>query len=218
MFGFPVDSEIRKIVAKDALLGRVGLLAPSSTSQKATFNEDIAQVAISNVVSTKNLPVAAGARVKGFYVARVSMKRKQFNPKNVETLLHRIGQKNILFALVYGDVVRFALKYDEHVVVSKDWVFAEEFCFVFSGLNLDDVWNGIVKQVAGDPWNDSLSVSENLDIQEHIAKLQKEIANLEKKARSENQPARKLEFFNRKRDMESQLTEYQNGKSEHAQP
>lgn len=218
MFGFLVDSEIKKIVAKDALLGRVGLLAPASTSQKATFNEDIAQVAISNVVSTKNLPVAAGARVKGFYVARVTMKRKQFNPKNVETLLHRIGQKNILLALSYGDVVRFALKYDEHVVVSKDWVLAEEFCFVFSGLNLDDVWNGIVKQVAGDPWNDALSVAENLDIQEHIAKLQKEIANLEKKARTENQPARKLEFFNRKRDLESQLTECQNGKSEHAQP
>jgi hypothetical protein len=164
------------------------------------------------------MPVAGGARVKGFYVARVTMKRKQFNPKNVETLLHRIGQKNILFALVYGDVVRFALKYDEHIVVSKGWGLAEEFCFSFSGLNLDDVWNGIVKQVAGTPWNDSLSVSENLDIQEHIAKLQKEIANLEKKARTENQPARKLEFFNRKRDMESQLTEYQNGKSEHAQP
>ena len=160
----------------------------------------------------------AGTRVKGFYVARVSMKRKQFNPKNVETLLHRIGQKNILLALSYGDVVRFALKYDEHVVVSLEWLLAEEFRFSFSGLNLDDVWNGIVKQVAGTPWKDALSVSENLDIQEHIAKLQKEIANLEKKARSENQPARKLEFFNRKRDLESQLTEYQNGKSEHAQP
>ena len=218
MFGFPVNSEIKKIVAKDALLGRVGLLAPASTSQKATFNEDIAQVAISNVVSTKNLPVAAGARVKGFYVARVTMKRKQFNPKNVETLLHRIGQKNILLALSYGDVVRFALKYDEHVVVSLEWLLAEEFRFSFSGLNLDDVWNGIVKQVAGTPWKDALSVSENLDIQEHIAKLQKEIANLEKKARTENQPARKLEFFNRKRDLESQLTECQNGKSEHAQP
>ena len=160
----------------------------------------------------------AGTRVKGFYVARVTMKRKQFNPKNVETLLHRIGQKNILLALSYGDVVRFALKYDEHIVVSKDWVLVGEFRFSFSGLNLDDVWNGIVKQVAGGPWNEALSVAENLDIQEHIAKLQKEIANLEKKARTENQPARKLEFFNRKRDLESQLTEYQNGKSEHAQP
>ena len=196
MFGFPVDSEIKKIVAKDALLGRVGLLAPASTSQKATFNKDIAQVVITNVVSTKNLPVAAGARVKGFYVARVTMKRKQFNPKNVETLLHRIGQKNILLALVYGDVVRFALKYDEHFVVSKDWVLAEEFCFVFSGLNLDDVWNGIEKQEAGGTWNEASSVAENVDIQEHIAKLQKEIANLEKKARIENQPARKLELFN----------------------
>lgn len=218
MFGFLVDSEIKKIVAKDVLLGRVGMLAPASTSQKATFNEDIAQVTITNVVSTKNLPVMAGTRVKGFYVARVTMKRKQFNPKNVETLLHRIGQKNILLALSYGDVVRFALKYDEHIVVSKDWVLAGKFRFSFSGLNLDDVWNGIVKQVAGTPWKDALSVSENLDIQEHIAKLQKEIANLEKKARTEKQPARKLEFFNRKRDLESQLTEYQNGKSEHAQP
>ena len=39
------------------------------------------------MVGPQRMPVAAGARVKGFYVARGTMKRKQFNPKNVETLL-----------------------------------------------------------------------------------------------------------------------------------
>ena len=114
------------------------------------------------------------------------------------------------------NVARFALKYDNRFVVSKEWVVAKDFNFVFDGLDLDAVWNGIVKQVAGEPWNDFLTVAENLDIQEHVAKLQKEIEVLEKKARTENQPARKLDFFNKKRDLESQLTEYQNGKSEHA--
>ena len=196
MFGLPKSTEEKKIIPKETFFGRVGAFSAMTTTQKTAFNEDVTHVAFTNVVGPQRMPVAAGTRVKGFYVARVTMKRKQFNPKNVETLLHRIGQKNILLALSYGDVVRFALKYDEHVVVSKAWVQADEFCFVFSGLNLDDVWNGIVKQVAGNPWNDSLSVSENLDIQEHIAKLQKDIANLEKKARTENQPARKLELFN----------------------
>lgn len=207
MFGLPKSTEEKKIIPKETFFGRVGAFSAMTTTQKTAFNEDVTQVAITNVVGPQRMPVAAGARVKGFYVARVTMKRKQFNPKNVETLLHRIGQKNILLALSYGDVVRFALKYDEHIVVSKDWVLADEFCFVFSGLNLDDVWNGIVKQVAGNPWNDALNVAENLDIQEHIAKLQKEIANLEKKARAESQPARKLELFNLMKAKVAELAE-----------
>ena len=207
MFGFPKSTEEKKIIPKEIFFGRVGAFSAMTAPQKTAFNEDVMQVAITNVVGPKRMPVMAGARVKGFYVARVTMKRKQFNPKNVETLLHRIGQKNILLALCYGDVVRFALKYDEHIVVSKDWMQAEDFCYNFSGLDLDAVWNGIVKQVAGDPWNDALSVAENLDIQEHIAKLQKEIANLEKKARIENQPARKLELFNLMKAKVAELAE-----------
>ena len=63
-------------------------------------------------------------------------------------------------------------------------------------MGLGGIWNGIVKQVAGEPWNDSLNVADNLDIHKRVEKLQKEIVSLEKKARAEIQPARKLEFFN----------------------
>ena len=195
MFGFPESTEMKKIVPKDDLLGRVRMLPALTTSQKATFNEDITQVIITNVISPKEMPVAAGVRVKGFYVARVAMKRKMFNPKNVETLLRRIGQKNILLALSFGAECCFALSYGEHVVIQDAWKNATDVSFSIQGIDLDAVWDGIVQQVAGDPWEGSIGVDANLARRERIAALRKEIASIEKKARAEKQPARKLEIF-----------------------
>lgn len=216
MFGFPAESEIKKVVPKDRLLGRVGLLNPASATQKAMFNADVSQVILTNAISPNAMNVGVGQHVQGFFVAKALLKTKLFNEKSAEMLLHRIGQKYILLALCYGDTCRIALKHGDYLVYGKDFVPLETFCFTLQGIDLDAVWNGIVKQVGGDPWNDSLAVAENLDIHEHIEKLQKEIAHLEKKARTEPQPARKLELFNKKRDLESQLTEYQNGKSKYA--
>lgn len=196
MFGFPGSTAVKRIIAKDSLFGRIGTLPEVTAAQKTAFNNEIKQVAITNVVGPKTLAVAPGSRVPGFYVANVVLKQKNFSLKNVETLLHRIGQKNILLALCVGESARFALKYDDYVVVSKDWVSAGEYGFALDGLDLDAIWNGIVKQVAGEPWNDSLNVADNLDIHKRVEKLQKEIVSLEKKARAEIQPARKLEFFN----------------------
>ena len=216
MFGFPAESEIKKVVPKDRLLGLVGLLNPATATQRAMFNADVSQVILTNAVSPNAMNVGVGLHVQGFFVAKALLKTKLFNEKSAEMLLHRIGQKYILLALCYGDTCRIALKHGDYLVYGKDFVPLETFCFTLQGIDLDAVWNGIVKQVGGDPWNDSLAVAENLDIHEHIEKLQKEIAHLEKKARTEPQPARKLELFNKKRDLESQLTEYQNGKSKYA--
>ena len=204
MFGFPADSEFKKIVPKEKLFGRVGLLKPATATQKAMFNADVSQVILTNAISPKVMNVGVGQHVQGFFVAKAVLKTKSFNEKSVEMLLHRIGQKYILLALCYGETCRIALKHGDYLIYGKDFVSLDTFSFTLQGIDLDDVWNGIVKQVAGEPWNDSLSVAENLDIHEHIKKLQKEIASLEKKARAENQPARKFEFFNQ---MKAKLTE-----------
>lgn len=205
MFGFPETTAMKQVIAKDALFGRIGALPAMTTAQKLMFNKDVKQVTIMNVVSPKTLAVADGLYVLGFFVANVSLKQKSYNLKNVETLLHRIRQKNILLALCFGESARFVLKYNELTVVSKVWVSTSEYRFSFEGIDLDAIWNGIVKQVAGEPWNDSLTVAENIDIHERIENLQKEITNFEKKSRTEPQPARKLEFFNHKRELETQL-------------
>lgn len=207
MFGFPAESEIKKVVPKDRLLGRVGLLNPATATQRAMFNADVSQVILTNAVSPNAMNVGVGLHVQGFFVAKALLKTKLFNEKSVEMLLHRMGQKYILLALCYGDTCRIALKHGDYLVYGKDFIPLETFRFTLQGVDLDAVWNGIVKQVAGNPWNDSLSVAENLDIHEHIKKLQKEIASLEKKARAESQPARKLELFNLMKAKVAELAE-----------
>ena len=73
------------------------------------------------------------------------------------------------------------------------------------GLNFDEVWENIIKQIEGGEWDSNLSLSENIELKERKEKLQKEIDKLEKLARKEIQPKKKFELVNKKRKLEEEL-------------
>lgn len=62
------------------------------------------------------------------------------------------------------------------------------------GLNLDTVWENIIKSLEGGEWSEELTLDENIALHEKEEKLQKEIARLEKQARAEKQPKKKFEI------------------------
>lgn len=204
MFGFPQSTEGRRVISKEALFDRIKLIAPATSAQKTMFNADVTSVVIVNTVTADKLAVDSGQKVKGFYVVQVALKNKSFNPKIVDFLFHRIANSMIL-VLHIGDVCKFAVQYAQHIVVSENWVAMNDFRFEFKGIDLDGVWDSIVRNIAGNPWKENLSIEENLTIREKIAELKKQIESLENKARVENQPARKLDFFNQKCTLEQVL-------------
>ena len=73
------------------------------------------------------------------------------------------------------------------------------------GLNFDEVWENIIKQIEGGEWDSNLSLSENIELKEKKEKLQKEIDVLKKKMKNEKQFNRQIEIKAEIRRLEKSL-------------
>ena len=74
-----------------------------------------------------------------------------------------------------------------------------------SGLNLDSVWENIVAAVGSITIVGSNSISEQIAEDDAHDKLMKQIEQLEKKARAEKQPRKKLELFEKLKELKKRL-------------
>ena len=89
--------------------------------------------------------------------------------------------------------------------MQTDWKPTEEQRIELQGLNLDKVWENIIKSLELGVWNEELSLDENLALHQKQDKLKKEIDKLEKQARNENQPKKKYELVQRIKALNKQL-------------
>ena len=85
------------------------------------------------------------------------------------------------------------------------WKPTEEQSVELQGLNLDKVWENIIRSLELGVWNKELSLDENIELHERKAKLEKEIARLEKLARNERQPKKKFELVQQVNKLKTEL-------------
>lgn len=78
--------------------------------------------------------------------------------------------------------------------MQTDWKPIEEQRIELQGLNLDKVWENLIRSLECGVWNEELSLDENIALHEKQEKLEKEIAKIEKQARAEKQPKKKFEL------------------------
>ena len=74
-----------------------------------------------------------------------------------------------------------------------------------TGLNLDTVWENVVIAVGGVSLEESNTLDEQIEINERMQKLEKEIAKLEKQARAEKQPKKKFELVQQIKQLKNKL-------------
>ena len=94
--------------------------------------------------------------------------------------------------------------------MQTDWKSIEEQRIELQGLNLDKVWENLIRSLECGVWNEKLSLDENLALHEQQEKLQKQIAKLEKQARAERQPKKKFELVQEMKKCEAKLEEVGN--------
>ena len=75
----------------------------------------------------------------------------------------------------------------------SDW--GTEPALVISGLDMDAVWENIVKTVGTIEVEEGNTLAEQITIDDEKAKLKHQIEQLEGRSRKEKQPRRKLELF-----------------------
>lgn len=200
MLGLPKATEMSKQLPKKAIYTKFQM----NTAAKAKIDADISRITIVNEIAPNKVNIPAGEDVKSFFVLLVSLKKKEYDEKTIATLSKLIPQ-NILFVLEYENESRLAIYHIK--VMQTEWKPTENQQIELHGLNLDTVWENIVKSLECGVWNEELSLDENLALHEQQEKLQKQITKLKKQARTERQPKKKFELHQKITKLKKELGE-----------
>lgn len=200
MLGLPKTTEMSKQLPKKAIYTKFQM----NTAAKAKIDADISRITIVNEIAPNKVNIPSGEDVKSFFVLLVSLKKKEYDKKTIATLSKLIPQ-NILFVLEYENESRLAIYHTK--VMQTEWKPTENQRIELQGLNLDTVWENIVKSLECGVWNEELSLDENLALHEQQEKLQKQITKLEKQARTERQPKKKFELHQKITKLKKELGE-----------
>lgn len=199
MYGLPHTTEVRKQLPKKAIYAKFEL----KQAQKDGFDSDVSRIDIIAVVSPSTVPaIAAGENIKEFYVLAVQLKRKDYDEKNI-ALLSKLIPQNILFALQYDNLTQLAVYHTR--LFTSGWQQAEQVQVPLAGLNLDTVWENVIKAIGEINVQEGKTLTEQIQKDEVEAKLKKQIAELEKKMAREIQPRKKRELFEQIKKLKTKL-------------
>lgn len=189
MLGLPIATEISKQLPKKAIYAKFDL----KPAQRDHFDEDVAKLAIVNVISPTTIPaLPKGEHVESIFIIDVLLKKQDYDPKNIQLLSKLIPQK-MVFALHFEDCIRLAINHTK--LICSNWIDASTAKITLRGLNLDRVWENIVISIGDIEVEKGSTLEEQIQIDDTRAKLLKQIAMLEAKARAEKQPRKKLQYF-----------------------
>lgn len=199
MYGLPQRTEINKPLHKTKVFEKFDLTA----SQRDSFDADISRMFITHVVAESTIPtIKAGKEIADFYVIEVSLKRREYAPKNIELLAKFIPRK-ILFVLHFEEQAQFAIHHTK--LICSEWQQRNTLNVPLAGLNLDAVWENIVATIGSITVQEGNNVAEQITIDDARTKLIKQIEILEKKVRTEKQPRKKLELFEKLKELKKKL-------------
>ena len=196
MFGLPENSLVGKQLPKTAIYAKFAM----NTAERERFDADISRIAIANVVDTRHL--TEGKDVKSIYVFTVQLKHKEYDPKNIATLAKLIEQR-IVFALMFEDETQLATYCTR--LVTAEWKPTDDVTIPLSGLTLDAVWENIIATIGNITIVGSNNIVEQIAEDDAHAKLMKQIEQLEKKVRAEKQPRKKLELFEKLKELKKKI-------------
>lgn len=187
MLGLPRATELNKQLPKKAIYAKFQM----SPAAKAKFDADISRINIVGEISPNTTGIAQGQTVSSIFVLQVILKQHNFQASTIAQISKLIDQ-NMLLILDCGTERKLAIYHSK--LIQTDWVPADACTIELKGLDLDSVWENMITRVGGITIQDGNTLDEQIAADEQQAKLQKEIARLEKLAWAEKQPKKKFEL------------------------
>ena len=181
MLNLPEITELQKPLPKTQIYKKFQF----NNAQQTKFDADISRIDIVNEVSLRTIPsIQQGKKINSIYVLSVTLKTKDYDSKNIEKISKIIPQ-NLVFALQYEEEIQLAVFCEK--IFTTDWMHETKAKLELKGLNFDEVWENIIRQIEGGEWDSNLSLSENIELKEKKEKLKKQIEVLQAKIRKEKQ-------------------------------
>lgn len=203
MLNFPSKAAVGRIMPKEAFYKRLVL----SSELRSKFVSDIKRITMEYKLSPETLNVENAGEISEILVLSIELKKKDVDYRIIENIARQNAHK-LLFLLKFGDEGQLALYYNK--LYKTKWTPLTEINLVTNGLNIGDIWEGYIEQIAIQEEvnnNEDISVDEKLMKQEVILNLQKEIDKLEKRSRKEKQPKKRFELFTQLQTVKKKLEE-----------
>ena len=202
MLGFPVSTEFNKRIPKQKFYDNLDV----SPTLRRVFVDQIRLVYWRNKLAASTLNIAAGEVVSEVEVFEVRLNETKLD----EAVLKQIDKEipyHILFILTCDGKAQAWIGYKEAAASGSnafkvnryyhtDWMPEDELQLRIDGLNMDTVYESLVRQIAGDKLqaDSGESLKETVERDEKKKQLEKQIAALESKMRSEKQLNRQMEI------------------------
>lgn len=201
MLGLPKATELNKKLPKTAVYAKFQM----DTAEKAKIDADISRITIVNEVSASKVNIAPGEKVQAFFVLQVVLKRREFNERTLIVLSKLIPQ-NMVLLLEYDGLAKLAVYHTK--LLQTPWKDPDSLSLAVEGLTMDAVWENVIVQIGGIQVQEGNTLDQQIAQDEQKAKLEKEIARLQKQLWAEKQPKKKFELNFKIKELQKQLERF----------
>lgn len=164
-------------------------------SQRESFDGDVSHLDFVNWIAPRTLPaISEGAEVKEIFVIEVSLKNRDYDPKNIVLLAKSIPQR-VVYLLRYEEEYRLAVYHTKLFLTDWQLLTTHYSLLTTTLLNLDAVWQSLVSSIGRFSVEQENSLTEQIKVDEERDKLLRQIAALERQMNATKQPRRKRELF-----------------------
>lgn len=187
----PKEAFVNKFIAKSRFYEKANL----SKKLQNDFVDKIQKITWMYKLAESTIGITKTEKVTEIQVFEIELK-EQVIPKNVLKIIDKTIPYQILYRFVYNENVAYGITLKENTSVENyyfcDW--NEDITFDFTGIDLEKVYQKLVKAFIQDKVQNRGSFSEIIGNDKIIRALEAEIMALERKISKEKQFNRKVEI------------------------
>ncbi len=197
----PKTCEVNRFVAKKKFYEHTNM----SETIKSSFVNDIEKITWDYKLAPDTLNLSKTDNVIEIEIFTINLSSRNI-PNSVLKVINKSIPYKILFNLICDNEYCYAL-IENDTIYNTNW--NEEIDFQFNGLNLENVWNNLIKEIIKETDNNS-SIDVILDNKNKIDELKSKINKLKIQADREKQFNRQIELDHEIKKLNKELEELLN--------
>ena len=214
MLGLPKATEFNRRIPKAKFYEHINI----TTSLKRLFVDHVKNIYWRNKIASTTANLLEGLYVTEIEVFEVNLNSSQVDIDILKSI-DSVIPYHILYILEYNGKYQAWIGYKEATDIEKkiskvdryyhtNWLEETELIVNLEGLNLDDVYENLVRQIAGNKLqfdNPTESLKQSVERDKEIETLKKQISILQNKIRKEKQLNKQIEMNNELKKLRSIL-------------
>lgn len=213
MLGLPKSTEYNKRISKTQFYRNLNL--PNKVKQQ--FVDEIDTIIWQNKISPDTMAVPKGEEVTEIEVIEIRLHQRGVSD-NILEVMDRGIPYHIVFALTFKGEVQVAIGYKEknqkkdakyrvEGYYFSEWASTDEFVLELKGLNLDRIYENLLRQFIPEERPQVQDLRETIVLQKEIEKQAALCESIEKKMKSERQFNVQVQLNHKLREERAKLSE-----------